>query len=182
MAAVAAVVVVLAVLVVPMLASRRPDVPLQQLLASGAAEPGNGGTDGWTMTADVNLGMQNGTKDNTQRIWKRPGGANIRQTVFRLGNPLSARSSYTFGSAKFDDTYQEVHPADDLYRSTTADRSQLVCGWGTVTNCSRWVYWAQYGQYLLKVEYIGGDEKLDAERFAEYVGSIDRHVASQLAH
>jgi len=175
--------VLLAVLayVVTARATSRPDVGLPDLVASGPAAPGAGTGEEWTGT-DVDLGVQEGTQDNVQRMWRRPGGSNIRQSVFRYGDPLvAARVPYYFGSPRFNDKYQKLHWANDAYRSPSADRSQLACGWGTVDNCDHWDYWAQYGQYLVRIEYIGAGERLDVEGFLRYLAPIDEQIGERLS-
>lgn len=175
----------------------RPNVRIEQLLADASVLPYIH-SEGYRLSSDVNsqgdrissnarMDVQEEIGDNIERVWRNPDGRSIRQGVWKHRDPLSARLDFFFSSPRFNDDYLSPQVVPDAYKSPTADRSEVVCGAGTIDACYTWEYWAQYGQYLIRVWYIGPndhmgpDKRISVQKFVEYLAPIDSYVGEQLA-
>lgn len=175
-----AVVLVAFAYVVAILSQGRPDIPLSRLLAPSPGGP----AEQWVVQVDhvTSRFGDLGTATNVERIWS-PKGAHsptIHETVFRYGNPLSARLQYARFQPSRRDQYPDVKEGRRGYQSKSADDSQTVCGTGDTNHCQIWLYWARYGQYILQIAYIADDPAIGESDFIDYFSPMEREFTHVL--
>jgi hypothetical protein len=147
----------------------------------------------WSLYSTVVVPLSRG--DHKRRSWiSHDDQSGLEQAIQRLANVSDARSVYRREDPKsYDEDYPLRIDASDQYRSVSANESHVYClgSKGSEAACSVWAYWARYGQYILRLDYVAGltpstsdtfvlQPGISLRKFLEYTQAFDRQVSNVL--
>ena len=185
--------------VVLMLHEVKSEVPLDQLLLSGAAFPDRWRSDTfeveaqWTMEAgDRSTPGELRSFANLARTWTPGRGSpRITQQIYQYDSVAGAiinfwlaRPEWLYGRKwpNFNTPELRVrrYPAAWPREWVSADAARIVCAMGDLTSCQTWYFWGRYGQYVMKIEFWGPNQGMDAETFMKIVTPCDGVLTGEL--
>jgi hypothetical protein len=170
-----------------------PIIPVDKALAPAEFTKEHWPSEGWSLYSTVVVPLSRG--DHKRRSWiSGDDQSGLEQAIQRLANVSDARSVYRREDPKsYDEDYPLRIDASDQYRSVSANESHVYClgSKGSKDACSVWTYWAMYGQYILRLDYVAGltpstsdtfvlQPGISLRRFLEYVQAFDRQVGDVL--
>jgi hypothetical protein len=169
-------------------------LPPEKVLAAPEFPSEKWPDEGWTFDNTVTLPFTS-PDDARRRSWRlsdRSGG--LEQEIFKFSSPARARQFFNrYDPRSYDEDFPLVLDASGRYQSSSADESHAYClgGKGSEASCSLWAYWARYGQYILRLDYVAGltpstsdtfilQPGISLRRFLEYLHAFDRQVTDIL--
>ena len=170
-----------------------PTIPVDKALAPADFTKEHWPSEKWSVYSTVAVPLSRG--EHKRRTWiSGDDQSGLEQAIQRLANLGDAHSVYRREDPKsYDEDYPLRIDASDQYRSGSANESHLYClgTRGSEAACSVWAYWARYGQYILRLDYVAGLEPSTADtfvleagigldKFLEYVQAFDHQVSSVL--
>lgn len=166
----------------------RPTVSIDALLAP-AAFPGNAWPEEDWEHYETVVPTPSTTESKARTWWTVDRRDGLVEDVLRFNDVAGARRYFRQADPK---SYDEDYPlrADETgrYRSTSADEFRVYClgQTGSSEACGLWTYWARYGQYVLRFDYVAGlvfDDPdtdtgvlmpgIDVDKFLGYVRPFD---------
>lgn len=165
-------------------------VPAEDLLAPEEFMQENWPSDGWQPYRTSDLTYR--SADAVRRTWASRGLADYLEQ--EIGTFERVSDAQEFFNTKDPRLYDEDYPlqvdVSDEYVTNLADDYRMYClgQEGSRAACSAWTYWARYGPYVLRFDYLAGltfddtdtgvrHEGMSLGQFIDFVTVIDRFVA-----
>ena len=183
--------------------NRRPDIPLETLLADTPVFPvqwATGNTDisgvKWTINERLTVSPSIFNLPNVQRTWSATidgtnVGYKIEQVIVNYHSPsvgwmldrlwpLEKANGDEYSNLISDQGAADRYPAVWLYKSATADHETIVCASGSPNSCYIWLYRARYGQYMVLTRFYTLPRGSNPDAFAQVIAQIDGYISQQL--
>jgi hypothetical protein len=183
---------------------RRPDIPLEALLADMPVFPvqwttGNTSISGvkWTVSEQSTVAPSIFGFPNVQRTWSATidgtnVGYKIEQVVANYHSPfvgwvldrlwpLEKANSDAYSNLNSDQSAADRYPTAWSYKSATANHETIICASGAPNSCYIWLYRAQYGQYMMLIRFYTLPRGSDPDTFAQVIAQIDKQMSQQLS-